>query len=65
LDSCFYAEIQPKPLSLADRLAKRLFDLIVALFGLMMLSPILAIVAVLIKLDSPGPVFFRPNEKGI
>jgi Undecaprenyl-phosphate glucose phosphotransferase len=64
LDSCFYAEIQPEPLSLADRLAKRLFDLVGALLGLVLLSPILAIVALLIKLDSRGPVFFRQTRKG-
>ena len=64
LDFCFYAEIQPEPLTLADRLAKRLFDLIVALFGLMLLSPLLVIVALLIKLDSPGPIFFRQTRKG-
>jgi Undecaprenyl-phosphate glucose phosphotransferase len=64
LDSCFYAEIQPEPLSLADRLAKRLFDLVAASFGLVLLSPMLAIVALLIKIDSPGPIFFRQTRKG-
>jgi len=43
---------------------KRSFDFSVALLGLMILSPLLAAVAVLIKLTSPGPVFFRQVRVG-
>ena len=38
---------------------KRLFDIIFSFFGLVLISPILAIIAFLIKLTSPGPVFYR------
>lgn len=38
---------------------KRLFDIIVSLLMLIALSPIILILALLIKLDSKGPVFFR------
>jgi len=44
--------------------AKRLFDLLVAALGLLALSPLLLVVALLIKLDSPGPVFFRQVRVG-
>ncbi len=64
LDSCICAEIHPEPLSFSDRVAKRSFDIAVASFGLTVLSPILLAVALLIKLDSPGPVFFRQTRKG-
>ncbi len=40
-------------------MAKRLFDLFASLLGLVVLSPLLFFVAVLVKLDSPGPVFYR------
>jgi Undecaprenyl-phosphate glucose phosphotransferase len=52
------------PLSTFDLLLKRAFDLFVAGLGLLVLSPLLCIVALAIKLDSPGPVFFRQNRHG-
>jgi lipopolysaccharide/colanic/teichoic acid biosynthesis glycosyltransferase len=45
-------------------LAKRLFDVIVAALGLLLLSPLLIAIALWIKLDSPGPVFFRQERVG-
>ena len=38
---------------------KRIFDIILSLFGLMILFPFMLIIAILIKLDSKGPVFFK------
>lgn len=38
---------------------KRCFDLFFALFGIVFLSPILIVIAILIKLDSKGGVFFK------
>jgi len=43
---------------------KRLFDLMVAGMGLLLLSPLLLVIALWIKLDSPGPVFFRQQRVG-
>ncbi|GAB4319737.1 MAG: O-antigen biosynthesis protein WlbG [Candidatus Zixiibacteriota bacterium] len=45
-------------------MAKRLFDLIVALTGLIVLSPLLIAIALAVKLSSPGPVFFRHERVG-
>lgn len=45
-------------------MSKRLFDLIFATAGLIVLSPLLAAVALWIKFDSPGPVFFRQMRVG-
>lgn len=53
-----------KPMGDRSVLAKRLFDLAGAGFGLVLLSPVLAVVALLIKLDSPGPVFYRQERRG-
>ena len=44
--------------------AKRAFDLVLSSIGLLFLAPVFAIVAVAIKLDSPGPVFFRQVRVG-
>lgn len=43
---------------------KRLFDLLFALCGLIVLSPFLVIVALWIKLDSKGPIFFKQKRVG-
>lgn len=43
---------------------KRLFDIVASGCGLLVLSPLLIIVAIWIKLDSKGPVFFRQVRVG-
>ncbi len=45
-------------------MAKRLFDIIFSFLGLLILSPILFIIAIMIKLDSKGPVFYRGVRVG-
>lgn len=44
---------------------KRLIDFILSLIGLIILSPIFIVIAILIKLDSKGPVFFKQKRVGI
>ncbi|MBW4698330.1 MAG: sugar transferase [Aphanocapsa lilacina HA4352-LM1] len=44
---------------------KRLLDLTGAAAGLLLLFPVFLLIAVLIKLDSPGPVFFRQVRMGL
>lgn len=44
---------------------KRLFDIAVSAAGLVCLSPVFIVIAVLIKRDSPGPVFFRQERIGL
>ena len=45
-------------------MAKRLFDLCGAAVALLLLAPLLLLVALAIRLDSPGPVFFRQVRVG-
>jgi lipopolysaccharide/colanic/teichoic acid biosynthesis glycosyltransferase len=45
-------------------LSKRLFDLLAASAGMLLLWPVFLVVACWIKLDSPGPVFFRQERVG-
>ncbi|MDH7578545.1 MAG: sugar transferase [Bacillota bacterium] len=45
-------------------LSKRAFDLFWATLGLLMLSPLFVVIAVLIKLEDKGPVFFRQERVG-
>ena len=53
------------PLERAGRDAKRLLDISAALAALVILSPLFLLVAALIKLTSPGPVFFRQSRPGL
>ena len=52
------------PLSSFEVLQKRVFDVIVAGAALAILAPFLAIIALLIRFDSPGPVFFLQRRYG-
>jgi exopolysaccharide biosynthesis polyprenyl glycosylphosphotransferase len=47
-----------------DRVVKRLFDLVFSLVLLLLLGPFLLLIAVLIRLDSPGPALFRQERVG-
>ncbi|MDZ7340455.1 MAG: sugar transferase [candidate division KSB1 bacterium] len=44
--------------------SKRLLDIILALFGLIVLLPLLVLIGCVIKLDSPGPVIFKQQRIG-
>ena len=41
---------------------KRLLDVVLSACGLLVLSPLLLLLCLAIKLDSPGPVFFRSRS---
>ena len=43
---------------------KRVFDLIVSSLGLLILSPLLLVLAIWVKCDSPGPIFYRQLRVG-
>ncbi|KJY94234.1 sugar transferase [Vibrio neptunius] len=45
-------------------LAKRIFDFLCAVIGLLMLSPILPAIALAIKIDSKGPIFYKQLRVG-
>ena len=47
-----------------NRVLKRLEDIGGALFGLLLLAPVLAVFAVLVKRSSPGPVFYKQKRCG-
>jgi Undecaprenyl-phosphate glucose phosphotransferase len=57
-------EIQRAPLSGAERLVKRSLDIVVAAIALVFFLPVMALTAIAIRLDGPGPVIFRQHRKG-
>jgi exopolysaccharide biosynthesis polyprenyl glycosylphosphotransferase len=52
------------PLNLPQRILKRVLDLVLTIPALIALAPVLLLAAIAIKLDSPGPVFFRQQRVG-
>jgi Undecaprenyl-phosphate glucose phosphotransferase len=52
------------PLTLRDRVLKRAFDLLVGAMLLLLCLPGFALIGLIIKLDSKGPVFFRQRRHG-
>ena len=47
-----------------DRFLRRFVDIIVAMIGLILLSPALILISILVKRDTPGPVFFGGSRLG-
>jgi Undecaprenyl-phosphate glucose phosphotransferase len=52
------------PLGPLQALIKRTFDMVIAAVALVLLSPLMVIIALLIKFDSRGPVFFLQRRRG-
>src|ERR1700730_4578625 len=53
------------PLTPTQRVAKRVLDLVIASIALIFIMPVMIGVAVLIRLESPGPVLFRRRRIGL
>ena len=53
-----------KPAPIRMPVGKRIFDIVVSFTALLMLSPLLLIVAILIRIDSKGPIFYRSKRVG-
>ena len=47
-----------------QRVIKRALDLVFSVLSILLLSPLFLLIALWIKLDSPGPVFFRQKRVG-
>jgi lipopolysaccharide/colanic/teichoic acid biosynthesis glycosyltransferase len=52
------------PLDVRNRIIKRTLDLVICVPVIVLLTPVLVIVALAIKLDSPGPILFRQRRMG-
>ncbi|HET7459874.1 MAG TPA: sugar transferase [Longimicrobium sp.] len=58
-------QLEPRGLGLPQLALKRALDLVLCSLGLVLVSPLVALVAVAIKLDSRGPVLFRQIRAGV
>ena len=48
-----------------NRVVKRFFDIVISALGLIVLSPVMLVSAILIRLTSPGPAIFRQKRIGL
>jgi lipopolysaccharide/colanic/teichoic acid biosynthesis glycosyltransferase len=67
--SSIYVKPQPKgnlhlAISWISHAIKRVFDIAISVIGLVLLSPFFLLIAMLIKRDSPGPVFYHGPRSG-
>jgi Undecaprenyl-phosphate glucose phosphotransferase len=57
-------DVFDKPINDWDSVAKRTFDIVFSLIGILVFSPIMLATALAIKLDSKGPVLFKQKRHG-
>lgn len=57
-------EISPTPLVGWGRIIKRIFDIVVSAIGIIILSPVMLLLALIIKINSKGPVIFAQKRVG-
>jgi len=56
--------VSVRPLAIEARVIKRVMDLSLSSIGLLILSPLIMVIAILIKLEDGGPVFFKQRRMG-
>jgi exopolysaccharide biosynthesis polyprenyl glycosylphosphotransferase len=64
LDGVPLLGVSPMRLSWSSRVVKRTIDILISGVGLVLLAPMVALIAILIKLDSRGPVMYRHERIG-
>lgn len=64
LDGLPIINIQDTPLHGWGKIAKRALDLFLTIPGIVFLGPLMLLIAILIKITSPGPVFYRQERMG-
>ena len=56
--------VPPLRLSHLSRITKRIMDIVGSVCGLVLVAPLMTLIAVAIKLETPGPIFFRQIRRG-
>jgi Undecaprenyl-phosphate glucose phosphotransferase len=64
IGTTFTVELQRAPLSGTEQSLKRAFDIVAAAAMVVLLAPLMLFAALLVKLDSPGPVLFKQKRNG-
>lgn len=54
-----------QPLTPIQKFLKRTFDVLFSIFAIIITSPVMLLTAILVKIDSPGPVFYKQKRVGL
>ncbi|MGD9380172.1 MAG: sugar transferase [candidate division WOR-3 bacterium] len=65
VDNSKFLKVVFHPLSTWDRFLKRVIDIVISVVSLTVLSPILFLLGILIRVDTPGPVFHKQERVGL
>lgn len=65
VDGIPFLKLKSLPMNIWNRFLKRTFDVVVSGFILFIISPIMILLALLVKFTSPGPVFYRQERIGL
>ncbi len=65
VDGIPFMKLKSVPMNVWNRFLKRTFDIIVSSFLLLILSPVMIFLALLVKLTSRGPLFYRQERVGL
>ena len=65
IDNSKFLKVVFHPLSTWDRFLKRMIDIVISIVSLTVLSPILFLLGMLIRVDTPGPVFHKQERVGL
>ncbi len=65
VDNSPFLKVIFHPLSSWDRFLKRVMDIAISIVSLVILSPILTLIGIFIKIDTPGPVFHTQERVGL
>lgn len=57
-------QITPEPMPVWQQVAKRVFDIVVSILVIIVLSPVYLFTAIMVKRSSPGPVFYKQERIG-
>ena len=57
-------QITPEPMPVWQQVAKRVFDIVVSILVIIILSPVYLFTAIMVKRSSPGPVFYKQERIG-
>ena len=57
-------QVTPEPMPVWQQVAKRVFDVIVSILVIILLSPVYIFTAIMVKCSSPGPVFYKQERIG-
>jgi len=60
-----FFELGAPVLKASAMITKRIVDVVGALFGIVVLAPVIMLIAIAVRLDSPGPVFFSQDRAGL